>query len=371
MGFDFSIIDVDELNALTGENRDEKIMSYASTRTRRRIKVVKNKNKILVTSDGMVKTLPTKGRYSLEGFTKPTVRKISTGYVSNVSDTSPEIRLLCMNGVAVASPRFSRFHKSTGVETEYSPQVLRTLRRIYDEVSRGSLSPLTNLAPFIRRAINELTFLTEKVPAAYKLLVGLANVAKKISASYETYLSWIYDLHGAVTGADVSCSEEGHYIISPPGTGKTLHNHLWSLGLIDCDGLDRKVMVEDPQVFQRLLTAGFSVISNRWEWNHVATPVYIGPKFEDLQDQMRKQGIFAPDDPMLSKLRSSILTVYKGVKRRSDKPPHKLGVHKEVRDDLPMWLEKYKDIFDTVPTYICNVDSFLEAYSDFLDDLLG
>lgn len=368
MGFDFSIIDVDELNALTGEDRDQGILNFASSRPRCHIKVTTNKNSYMVKTKDAITKVSKKGGYDLEGFNKRKSFVHSKGYVSNVSHQSPEIRLLSLNGVPVASPRFSDLIKSDGVDGEYSESSIRTLRRIYNEVRNASLSPLSQLASFMRRMVKELDFLTPVVHSAYTFLVGLANVAKKIGASFQTFLSWIYDIHGVFEGADVTCDQKGHYIISPPGTGKTFHNHMWSLGLIDTDGLNSLTLDKKPTILNDLLKAGFSIISNRWEWNVIDTPVYIGPKMEDLEKHLINEGFRKDFDPMVDKVRKNVKEFFK--KNRSKLKPGEPIPHKGIRGDLEKWMKAYEGVSDAVPTYFCTVNSFLEAYSDFLDDLI-
>lgn len=368
MGFDFSLIDVDELNALTGENRDQSILNFSSSRPRCHIKVTTNNKTYMVKTKDTIIKVSKKGRYDLEGFNKRKAITHSKGYVSNVSHDSPEIRLLSLNGVPVASPRFSEAIHSSGVDGEYSESTVRTLRRIYNEVRNSSLSPLSNMASFIRRLVKELDFLTPVVHSAYTFLVGLANVAKKIGASYHTYMSWITDMHGVFEGADVTCDQKGHYIISPPGTGKTFHNHLWSLGLIDTDGLNGAVLDKKPTILNDLLKAGFSIVSNRWDWKVIDTPVYIGPKTEDLERHLIKEGFRKDFDPMIDKVRKNVKEFFK--KNRPRKDPGEPIPPKGIRGDLTEWLKAYEGVADTVPTYFCTVDSFLEAYSDFLDDFI-
>lgn len=94
-----------------------------------------------------------------------------------------------------------------------------------------------------------------------------------------------------LSGFDLPASHKGFIILAPPGTGKSQFLKGLPFGIIDTDWIQTQSMDTNQKLMHILVDAGFSIITNRWEWAEWNLPVYFMQPHDKLRAQRKREEV--------------------------------------------------------------------------------
>lgn len=153
----------------------------------------------------------------------------------------------------------------------------------------------------------------------------------------------------------------GLFLLAPPGTGKTQFTMSCPLGLIDTDWINSKLLDQKPEIMDKLIRNGFSLISNRWEWTKiVSTPViYIKPK--DLVSSLRRKGIIP----------SELIATFETNKHLYVKERYQSNYKVKPSQNFKLWSEAYEITPNVVTIALSEAECFIHGFVKLLDYFCG
>lgn len=162
---------------------------------------------------------------------------------------------------------------------EMSQGMIDEIKSLFDDVTKAKFA-YTSSRPNLKELHKQLTCMENKdFRTLETLLAFLSNDVYNHSGTHESVITLLEVIESCFNNAQTKYATPGMAIVAPPGTGKTLLQSMLGIGFLDTDHLSATQMDKNPAIVTRLLQAGFSLLSNRWEhkkWNHPFT-YYVMP----------------------------------------------------------------------------------------------
>lgn len=379
--FDFSKIDVDELNHVTELiKRGQVVRSTIETGSRRICKSVKVKHEGKITNKISVK-LPIKTvSFSKPANLMPRQLKKFTSHldcyafpgvneVDILPNSSIDLHQVAWTGSLCMSPIIRHAVEGTCCKHNDDPAA-------YLEIPENIGHQLVDLINVILKTGRIFQAITPEMENFIKTWRSLKNVTKFIMLL--THFVVTLKINQVPVGDMPDIIEQllitiehcfvnkqpinncpGLVIIAPPGIGKTHFQSSFPYGFLDLDNLTPEPMDSNPEIVDALVNSGFSVITNRWEWRKwKSSKVAIFPY--DLKRSLNSKNIY--DDETYRRVLASkrkYFTDRDGARIARDEIPH-------TRGDLREWLNAYLNIDKSRDILFIRAKTFSEGYSKLL-----
>lgn len=159
---------------------------------------------------------------------------------------------------------------------------------------------------------------------------------------------------------DNTAQTDGHFFLAPPGTGKTQFLAAVQLGMLDTDWFSSKLITEHPAIIDNLLHFGFSMVSNRWEYDQLKHPVVC------IQSNDINRGLF-----MKQRVAKEKLDQFEADKRAFLSERYKeryLVKSLYAKRDASDWIKAYSQIDEVCAVIVLDTDQcFIHGFNKVLD----
>lgn len=153
---------------------------------------------------------------------------------------------------------------------------------------------------------------------------------------------------------------DGHFFLAPPGTGKTQFLIATQLGMLDTDWFSSKLIDENVQILDNLLTLGFSIVSNRWEYDQLKHPVVC------IQSNDINRGLFMKTNRVKKELDKFEADKKNFLQSKYQEAYNRCSLYSKRNPDE--WVQAYSKIENVCAVVVLDHNqSFIHGFSKVLD----